>query len=120
MIARGRVDKRVRMDVLEVVTRGAEPGERACDGCRRKGRELRECRVPYSTEGGGRTKVYWRDFCSDCITRVCAAPALPFGAGKEKLDAAWENLMRRLRQSGAEAPAAGQIPPPAPDETDGP
>ena len=101
----------MRIDVLEVVLRGAEPGERLCDGCRRTGRELRECRIPYSTEGSGRTKVYWRDFCSDCITRVCAAPALPFGSGKEKLDTAWERLLERLRSIPRRSPPEGAVAP---------
>jgi hypothetical protein len=84
------------IDVLGVVTRGAEPGTRSCDGCRRIATELRECRVPYSTTGGGRAMCYWRDLCRECLETLRSLPLLPKG-GKATADAAWDAALRELR-----------------------
>jgi hypothetical protein len=85
------------LDALGVVTRGAPKGTRCCEGCGLVAPELMECRVPYSTKGGGRAQCYWRDLCQECVAKLREMPALPKG-GKAAADAAWETALALLKK----------------------
>lgn len=80
----------MRVDVLEVVTRGAPRGTRPCDGCRQVVPELHECRVH-----AGSSAYYW-DLCSRCRGHLRGLPDLP--ADKKKADARWDKVLASLRQ----------------------
>jgi len=87
----------MKLSILQIVTRGAAPGERPCDNCREWGRELREVRIPY-----GQRAAYWRDLCPECRSRLRVLPDLPIQAGaqdKPKVDAAWEKALARCRET---------------------
>ncbi len=89
----------MKVDALDVVTRGAEPGSRRCDICLKLAPVLRECHVRYMSDNTHNTHGYWYDCCPDCIEALRKAPAL--SAAKEKADKEFDRVKKHIRSRGA-------------------
>jgi hypothetical protein len=87
----------MRVEGLEIVTRGAASGERACDLCRRRGSALRECRVRWGSDGSRPIQGFWWDLCESCIQAVEKLPDLP--ADKKHAEAKWDEAVQSIRRN---------------------